>query len=122
MTTLTEKQILLNDIRSLMSRVEAMETQQINTLPFPEERTTAPERASRTRATDGSMYIRPFTRFLSKRYGMEIDCNTIRKVLKFLKADCNSKNSSHDWHIKPEMVKAVTDLFDIFYLTTTNTK
>lgn len=118
MATLSEKQNLLKDIRSLMSRVEALETmeeQQMGRLPFPEDSPQTPERPKGKRFNDGSMLVRTMARFLSNRYGVTIDYKTIKNVLVFLKMECNSRNSSHDWRLTPQMVKAVTELFDIFY-------
>lgn len=123
MTTLSEKQNLLNDLKTLMKRVEAMETKeerQTLSLPFPEESPSQPERLKGERFKDGSMLVRTMARFLTKRYGVTIDYKTIKNVLVFLKMDCNSRNSSHDWRMTPQMVKAVTELFDIFYKTETN--
>lgn len=116
MSTLQEKQSLLKELRTLMSRVESMETSEetaANKLPFPEETTT--ERAKGTRLNDGSMYLRPFSRFLSKRYGTEIDVYRLKGVLKWAKVDCNSRNTSHDWWINKDAVKNITELMDIIY-------
>lgn len=123
MATLSEKHTLLKDIRSLMSRVEALETKEeqvMSRLPFPEESSQTPERTKGMRFNDGSMLVRTMARFLTKRYGVIIDYKTIKNVLVFLKMDCNSRNSSHDWRMTPQMVKDVTELFDIFYKTETN--
>lgn len=101
-----------------MSRVEAMETADervVGTLPFPEESANAPQKAKRQRLTDGSMYLRPFASFLSKRYGREIDIKTLRGILTWAKVDCNSRNTSHDWWISATAVKNITELMDIFY-------
>lgn len=120
MTTLSEKQNLLNDLKTLMKRVEAMETKeesQTLSLPFPEESPSQPERLKGERFKDGSMLIRSFARYLSKRYGTQVDHMTIKRVLLYLKLDCNSRNTSHDWRLSPDMVKVVTELFDIFYKT-----